>query len=225
MRMKKILFYLLAAVLGGCVLPSLHPLYSDKDIVFEEKLLGNWRSCSSKEMWLFEKGSEPNSYNLTGTDTDGSGKFIAHLVAIDDMLFLDLFPGEPESLKSCSLWRYSICPLHLFIKVDQIEPTLKIRMMNPEKMQKLLENDPNLLKHEILEKNDNRIVLTASTAELQKFMRAYGNSDELFGDVAEFKPPAAVDPNSPDNEDPDIADPDDTAAGADCSAAESADKK
>ncbi len=36
-RAKKALFYLLAALLGGCVpVMSLHPLYTEKDVVFEK---------------------------------------------------------------------------------------------------------------------------------------------------------------------------------------------
>lgn len=43
MKGKKLLFYSLAAILGGCVpVMSLHPLYTEKDVLFEEKLLGSW---------------------------------------------------------------------------------------------------------------------------------------------------------------------------------------
>jgi len=43
MKTKKLLFYSLAALLGGCVpVMSLHPLYTEKDVLFEEKLLGRW---------------------------------------------------------------------------------------------------------------------------------------------------------------------------------------
>ena len=47
MKTKKFLFYLLAVFLGGCVL-SLHPLYTEKDLIFEEKLLGTWAKNDSK---------------------------------------------------------------------------------------------------------------------------------------------------------------------------------
>ena len=40
---KKALFYLIAALLGGCLpVASLHPLYTDKDVIFEKELLGKW---------------------------------------------------------------------------------------------------------------------------------------------------------------------------------------
>ena len=43
MKVKKLLFYLLAGLFGGCLpVMSLHPLFTEETIVFEEKLLGIW---------------------------------------------------------------------------------------------------------------------------------------------------------------------------------------
>ncbi len=43
MNAKKFFFYLLAVLLGSCVpVMSLHPLFNEKDVVFDEKLLGTW---------------------------------------------------------------------------------------------------------------------------------------------------------------------------------------
>ena len=42
MNTRKALFCILALLLGGCLpVMSLHPLYTDDDLVFEEKLLGS----------------------------------------------------------------------------------------------------------------------------------------------------------------------------------------
>jgi len=199
-RIKKMLFYFLAGLLGGCV-SSLHPLYTDKDIVFEEKLLGDWKVDDQK--WEFEKGADPNSYKLIVTDNHGKGSFHTHLVKIDDMLFLDMYASNPEELKSCELWEFHILPVHTFWKVEQLEPAPKIRAMNADRMGKMLKTDPNLIEHEVLE--DDRIVLTASTEELQKFMVKHADDEELFGDVMEFerlKIKDANEPNEPKTKDP-----------------------
>ena len=43
MNTRKLLFYLLAVLLGSCVpVMSLHPLFTKEHLVFEEKLLGTW---------------------------------------------------------------------------------------------------------------------------------------------------------------------------------------
>ncbi len=181
MNAKKLLFYTLAVLLGGCV-PSLHQLYTDKDLVFDENLLGAWADDDTR--WVFQRGADPNSYKLAVTDDEGKGQFIAHLVKIDNMLFLDLFPEEPELEQSNDFYKMHLVGVHTFIKVEQIEPILKMRVMNPEKIEKMLENDPNVLKHE---KVEDRIILTASPKELQRFMRKYANVDEVFGDPSDLK--------------------------------------
>ena len=199
-RTKKILFYSLAALLTGCI-PSLHSLYTEKDTVFDERLLGDWLTDDPKWEWKFEKHSDPNSYKLTVTDDEGKGEFIAHLVKLNDMLFIDLYPGEPQSLKSCDLWQFHVLPVHTFMKVEQIEPiAAKMRMMNPKKMQEMLENDPNVIKHEIIE--DDRIVLTASTNELQEFMKKHANDEDFFSDLLELERQKSKDPNAPQTVEP-----------------------
>lgn len=196
MKTKKFLFYLLAALLGSCI-PSLHPLYTDKELLFKENLIGTWTEEDSQ--WVFEEGSEPNSYDLAVTDNEGKGEFTAHLVKIDNMLFLDLFPEEPDLEGANDFYKSHLLPVHTFIKVEQIEPILKMRMMDPEEMGDMLENDPNLIKHEIVE---DRVVLTASTNQLQKFMKEHANDEGLFNEPIEMKRPELKEPNEPSISEP-----------------------
>jgi len=201
MKTKKLLFYLLAALLGGCIPLSLHPLYTDKELLFEEKLLGTWAENGDK--WEFEAGSDPNSYDLTVADEGGKGEFAAHLVKIDDMLFLDLFPTGLE-LEINEFLAMHLLPVHTFMKIEQIEPTLQMRMMDLEKMGDMLENDPNLVKHEIVE---DRIVLTASPKELQQFMKEHADDEGLFGEPSDLERLELEEPNEPSDIDPNANEP------------------
>jgi len=177
MGTKKAAFYLLAVMLGGCVLSSLHPLYTDEELIFEEKLIGKW--SDEDNIWEFRAG-EPNTYQMRVFDGQ-EGRFVAHLVKLEDMLFLDIFPdsetlGEPQAFYS-----FHLLPVHTFMKVEQIEPKLQLRMMDYDKVSEMLEEDPNLLKHEVVE---DRIVLTASTEQLQKFVVEYAGEGGVFADEA-----------------------------------------
>lgn len=179
MRAKKAAFYLLAVMLGGCVLSSLHPLYTDEELIFEEKLIGKWSEESN--VWEFRAG-EPNTYQMRVFDGQ-EGRFVAHLVKLGDMLFLDIFPdsetlGEPQDF-----YGFHILPVHTFMKVEQIEPKLQLRAMNYDKVSKMLQEDPNLLKHEVV---DDRIVLTASTEQLQEFIIKYANEEGVFAEATEL---------------------------------------
>jgi len=189
MKTKKLLFYLLAGLLGSCV-PSLHPLYTDKELVFEEKLLGRWGK--DDEVWEFKKGQEEKSYDLITKEDGKEGKFTAYLVKIQDsrktdkekqatgqtLLFLDLYPKEPE-LETSDFYKLHLLPVHTFIKVEQIEPALKMRIMNPDGLKEILEDRPDLIKHEMLE---DRIVLTASTKQLQEFMLKHAQDEGVFSE-------------------------------------------
>ncbi len=68
------------------------------------------------------------------------------------------------------------------MKVEAINSQLIISTMDIDEMAKLLENDPNAVRCEKIE--DSKIVLTASTKELQDFMLKYGVDEklELFSD-------------------------------------------
>jgi len=195
MKTRKFLFYLLAGLLGSCV-PSLHPLYTDKELVFEEKLLGSWGK-ESDQAWKFEKGQEEKSYDLTTDEKGKKGEFTVFLVKIQDvskadkekeaarpaLLFLDLYPKEPK-LETSDFYKFHLLPVHTFYKIEQIGPTLKMRAMNPDKLKKMLKDKPDLIKHEV---RDDMVILTASTEQLQKFMLEHVNDEGLFAEPSEME--------------------------------------
>jgi len=185
MDTKKFLFYLLAVLLGGCVpVMSLHPLYTEETIVFEEKLLGTWVD-DSNNIWEFKCPNEPEkTYKLFIVDNEGEkGLFDVHLTKLQNKLFLDIYPGEPPWGKEDPnklIWPYNtffLIPVHTFIKIDGIEPDLKLQLTDDEDMKKLLDEDPNAVKHESVE---DGFVLTASTKELQAFVFKYADDSRLF---------------------------------------------
>jgi len=55
MHAKTNLFYCLVVLLGGCVpVVSLHPLFTEDNLVFEEKLLGTWVNDTTWEFARFD---------------------------------------------------------------------------------------------------------------------------------------------------------------------------
>jgi len=199
MKVKKILFYLLAVLMGGCVV-SLHPLYTENDLIFEENLLGTWAKEGSKETWQFKRANGNSKYyEMIYTDKEGKkGRFDAGLGKLNNMMFLNILPKDPE-LKENDFYKFHILPVHSFIKIEQIQPTLEMRVMNPDNLEEMLENDPNLIKHEIVH---DRLVLTASTKELQKFLKAHANDEGLFGEPSKMKRVQPKDPNAPESTEP-----------------------
>jgi len=191
MNTKKLFFYMLSVILGGCVpVISLHPLYTEKDIMLDKKLCGTWinESGDMKSTWEFERIEDPNNaYKLIFTDEDGKkGSFVAHLLKLKDMLFLDIYPSElPWELEDPNKmdWPYNslfLIPAHTFMKIDSIEPQLELRLTSESKMEELLKENPSAVEHTFV---GDRIVLTASTKKLQAFILKYADDERVFTDL------------------------------------------
>jgi hypothetical protein len=188
MKIKKLLFYLLAGLLGGCVpVMSLHSLYTEGDVVFEENLVGTWVDDpdSPKTTWEFSRaGAKEKAYKLVYSDDEGKkGSFVVHLVKLENKLFLDVlpsqFPSEQQDWEKMK-WAYNFfffVPAHTFIKIDSIEPQLKMRRTINDEMKELFKEEPNAVKHELVE---DEIILTASTKELQAFVLKYAYDIRVF---------------------------------------------
>jgi len=216
MRTKTLLFYLLAALLGGCVpIFSINPLYTEKDVVFKQELLGVWADPNEPEgTWEFKRNDESeNAYKLiVDMGDDAKGLFDAHLVNLKGRIFLDVYPDQEgfeqtmEGLEdkakdpNSTVWPLNfafLVPVHTFIKIDSIEPMLKMSLTDDELMEKLLEQDPNAVKHVVLD--EDRVVLTASTKELQAFVLKYADGDKLFENPFALKRTKAKGPKKTDD--------------------------
>ena len=178
MNVKKLICFALAVAFGGC-LPSLHPLYTDDTLVFRAELIGKWSHEDS--IWEFRDAGDME-YELRTFDGQ-QGRFSAHLVQLDDMLFLDIYPADDDLEEMQSFAATHLVPAHTFMKVEQIDPNLVLRLLDAGEVGSMLDDDPNLLKHE---ETEDRLVLTASTQELQAFMLAFGHEEDLFGEATEF---------------------------------------
>jgi hypothetical protein len=187
MKTKTLLFYLLAGILGGCIpVMSLHPLFTEKNVAFNEKLIGTWVDDSNETTWQFADASKPEkAYNLIFIDKEGKkGVFLLHLVKLENKLFLDVYSEEmPSGEKDLdnAMWPYNaffLIPAHTFIKINSIEPQLKLQLTDDDKLKELLKKDPNAVEHTLLD--EDRLVLTAPTGRLQAFVLKYADDSRLF---------------------------------------------
>lgn len=207
MNMKKLLPYLLTFLLAGCVpVLSLHPLYSQQDVIFEEKLLGSWADSNDNSTWQFSRQPKAqNTYHLRYTQKEDEqvqiGTFETHLLRLGDQLFMDFFPAdliwEPRDPNEApALNIFFVIPGHAFARVDAIEPKLRVRLLMDEDLSKFLKDNPNAVPY-LEETSENRIVLTGSTEQLQEFLLANADDPGLFTNeiVLIRKTPEAGDTN------------------------------
>lgn len=179
-----------ALVLTACI-PSINPFYTPKDVVFEPALFGEWTVKDSEhqpERWTFERSDgkdNARAYDLTVIEGDGKqGQFHATLFKLKDHRFLDLIPADCEyATNQCDLVAFSMFPGHLLIHVASVEPELRIALCDFDWLGKYLENHPRMLMHH---KEDESILLTASTKQLQRFVLKHVEDGELFSDYGEL---------------------------------------
>ena len=187
-KIKIIAFYLLAVVLGGCVQPSLHPLFTEDEAFFDPNLSGVWKAADSNETWHFSRFEDKDCYKLVVTQKDGKkGTFLAGLGELQNNLFLDVLPLESGE-KGIDLYQQHLLGAHSFMKVSQMRPTLKITIVESGKVDKIIKADPNIVKHETV---DDRFILTAETKELQRFVikcgiNAVDDANSIFDKPMEF---------------------------------------
>src|ERR1035438_10454400 len=120
-------------LLAGCV-PSVSPLYTAKDLVYDPALVGVWaKDEKDATTWKFEKGDE-SSYKLVVVEGENSSPFVAHLVQLGEHRFMDLCPDKSgiEELKQADLYKAGLIRGHLFLKVLQIKPVLQMKMMDED---------------------------------------------------------------------------------------------
>jgi len=188
MKIKIIAFYLLAVVLGGCVQPSLHPLFTQDQVFYDPNLSGVWKAADSNETWHFSRFEDANGYKLVITQKDGKqGTFAAGLGKLENTLLLDVFPVESGE-SGIDFYKEHLLGTHSFIMVQQMDPTLKIAIVDSGKVDKIIKADPNVVRNE---KMDDKIILTAETEELQRFVikcgiNAIDDANSIFDKPKEF---------------------------------------
>jgi hypothetical protein len=203
MRTKKILFYALAALMGGCVpVLSLQPLYTPETLVFDEQLLGTWVDDPNEpdSSWHFtrfpyaEAEELPDAleeayqkiYRLRIRDEEQrEGRFVAVLVSLDGKHFLDVFadrfPSGQQDIEEMDLFynAFLFVPGHTFIKVDVAADRLQMHITNDDDFQRLIDDKPKAITSSAVE---DRIVMTAPTEKLQAFVAKYADDERLFAD-------------------------------------------
>lgn len=177
----RLLALTLLLILGGCV-PSLQPFYADKDVAFDPTLLGTWSGDKDKDTWEFTKHGE-RGYKLLYTDEEGrQGRFVVYRFRVAGNNLLDLCAEDPEP-RANDFYKQHLLRLHTFSLVLQSEPTLRITTLEPEWLQRFLANNAAALQHQ---KVAERLILTASTLELQNFILIHLKTPGAFGEPDEL---------------------------------------
>lgn len=184
----------LAAIVSmmACV-PCLNPLFTEKELVLDEAILGSWVD-EEHASWVFEQSTE-DSYLLTYHPLEAGWplssvpgnpvRFEARLVRLGDDLFLDLFPDAyPDSQAlGNDLALFHLVPAHTFSRIWIDQEGIKLGMLDPEWLERGLAAGEIEIAHK---RGEEGVLLTAATSELQAFARTFADNKEAFGVITQL---------------------------------------
>lgn len=172
-----------ALLLSACI-PSVNPYYKPKDVTFDPALIGEW--ADDEESWVFSHHKDEGAYELTITESGKRGVLKATLFTLRNHRFLDVIPIADDielADDQADIIGMGITTGHLVFHVAETAPQLKLALMEGEWFMDQLEQEKGFLTH--LE-DDERMLITAKTSELRRFLMRHVDSGRLFMDYREL---------------------------------------
>ena len=166
--------------LAGCSPPSLEPLFTQQDLVFEPRLTGTWADKEDKDTWIVKRSGE-KSYDALCTDDGEPHWFKLHLVQLGAYLFLDLTPKEQLALKNgffASHW----LPTHTFFRVRFDGDRLQVAALEVDYLKALVTSK----KTRVGQMVGKEVMFTGATRELQDYVLKHAEIQEAFTEPAEY---------------------------------------
>jgi hypothetical protein len=191
-----IILIIMGMLVSSCVLSSLFPLYTEKDLRNDDGLVGKWQIGNSedKNYWIIEKvdtsdndggflgksgtWSEYNTgktYRLVAEQDTIKQEFALHLLELDGIRYIDLYPVNVEVSPGFLAWH--MVPTHIFGRIEIYENQLITRFFEQDFFVKLIEQNKIRISHVDL---NGRQLITAETDELQKFAKKYADQSQAF---------------------------------------------
>jgi len=192
MKVKTIFILgILSMLVSSCILTSLFPLYKVSDLIRDDRIVGSWSTDGEEipsDYWTFEwldtadtggvwfapdlwsDYNTGNTYRLIATEDSLEQEFIVHLFELGGKTYIDFYPTDVD-LEHGFLGMHMV-PVHNFSEIEITDDKLIFRWFDPDFFADLIEQNKIKISH--IDMN-GAILITASTDELQKFVKKYGS--------------------------------------------------
>ena len=199
--MKKIVlttaFALLLIFLSSC-LTTLHPIFTEKDLAYDPKLIGVWNTENGGKRGkvTINNLAAENSVELPGNisaikqkgyfiiyqDENGkvSDQYIAFLARIGKHLYFDYFPTDKkEDRKIDEFFGVHFVRMHTSYRVEILKDgSFELSQLDGSYVKSLIDEKKIRISHET--DADDNTVITASTKELQQYLLKYGDEPSAY---------------------------------------------
>ena len=200
--MKKIAlttaFALLLIFLSSC-LTTLHPIFTEKDLAYDPKLIGTWNTENEgkKGKVIISNLTTVNSAELPGNisaikqrgyfiiyqDENGkvSDQYIAFLARIGKHFYFDYFPADKkEDRKLDEFFGVHFVRMHTSYRVEILKDgSFELSQLDGSYVKSLIDEKKIRISHE-KDATGNKVI-TASTDELQQYIIKYGDEPGAYG--------------------------------------------
>ena len=163
---------LLLIFLPGCVVESVQPFYTDKDVVFDKDLLGTWKVADKEDSLMFRKASD-DSYYVVSYEDGKAEVYRAYLFELMRIRYLDVTVSQDRESRPAGAGQ-SIA-VHTLWKVVIDGDTLRIYGLDESKLKDSLKEHPLSWANPDF---SGDVLFTGTTGDIQDFIRR--STQDLF---------------------------------------------
>ncbi|HYE60365.1 MAG TPA: hypothetical protein VD997_00080 [Phycisphaerales bacterium] len=190
------LLVLAAMIVTGCSTPSLNALASDETVVADTGIVGTWEPVNedgkeAEEYYVVsDAGEKTYTVKLVKEGEEKGMQFSMQLVKLGDHQFIDLTMTRTDRDEVGERFGTMAAPMHNFFRCKRNGDALQIWPLEHDALEKGLKDGTFKLGHAEHGK-EKKVVLTASTEDLQAFFKANAEHKDLWGDIGTLKRKAA----------------------------------
>jgi hypothetical protein len=182
--------------LSSC-LSTIHPIFTEKDLLFDQKLIGNWRhNAETAELTVqitqaaghdFDelptlRKLQGKAYKVVYKDEDGNveGAYFGFLVKLGKNYYMDFYPAETPATKTYDeFYCRHYTKMHTAYRINFISAnSFELKQLDEAFLKNLIKEKKIRISHELTE--DETFVVTAPTEELQQYILKYGDTPGAY---------------------------------------------
>lgn len=156
---------------------SLHPIYDNDSIGFDETLIGGWENRESEVLAVVSR-AEWRSYSIAFTDRFGTTRFTAHMTSLGAARFLNVRPEDGLEKPAFVVVTNGI----LQIEIEQES----VRVREPDYGAVLARVRAGKLGLQAATDAKQNVIITASSSKLRAWLRHAVKDQTLWADWKTF---------------------------------------
>jgi hypothetical protein len=162
----------------GCLVVSLHPIYDEPSIEFDEKLLGTWENAEDGTSVVIARGTW-KSYDVTYSEGSTTLKMTAYATRIGESRFLDLSPEHGVDLMPL------LSPTHALCRVQLLGDTLGVAALDYDWGVRAAEQGGGKKVPSVMDARKN-LLLTSPTPALREWILSTLRTPEAYDEPVTF---------------------------------------